>query len=123
MINKVILLGRLGKDPDMRYTDNGAAVTRISVATERRWKDDQGKDHKETEWHQVVAWNSLAEACNNYLVKGRLVYIEGRLQTREFVVDDEKRKQTVIVAEEVKFIDREKLPARQSAQVDEEPAL
>lgn len=118
MLNKVMLIGRLGRDPELRFTQNGVAVTRMSIACERRWRDDQGEQHKEVEWVNVVAWQQLAEACNEYLQKGRLVYIEGRLQTRDW--EDEsgvKHSQTVIVAEEVKFIDRD--AKRTKAEVEE----
>jgi single-strand DNA-binding protein len=76
VVNKVILVGRLGRDPEMRHTPQGTAVTSMSVATDRTWRDAEGTEHKETEWHSVLAWNKLAEACNQYLAKGRLVYCE-----------------------------------------------
>jgi single-strand DNA-binding protein len=106
MVNKVILLGRLGKDPEMRYTAQGAPVTAFSLATERTWKDAEGTDHKETEWHQVVAWHKLAEACYQYLKKGSLVYLEGRLHTRDWE-DGNKvtHRRTEVIAEGVKFLD------------------
>ena len=72
----------LGKDPEMRYTPQGSAVTTLSLATSRTWRDAGGAQHKDTEWHAVVAWNKLAEVCNQHLAKGRLVYVEGRRQTR-----------------------------------------
>jgi single-strand DNA-binding protein len=106
MVNKVILLGRLGKDPEMRYTPQGSPVTTFSLATERVWHDQEGKEHRETEWHNVVAWNKLAEACNQYLKKGSLVYLEGRLHTRTW--EDEQKvthRWTEVIAEEVKFLD------------------
>ncbi len=83
-VNKVILLGRLGKDPDMRYTPSGVAVATISLATDLVWKDQEGNQKQQTEWHRVVAWRKLAEIVGNYLKKGSLVYIEGRLQTRSW---------------------------------------
>jgi len=81
-VNKVILLGRLGKDPELKYTPSGAAVTTFSIATDLAWKDQEGNQKQVTEWHRVVAWRKLAEIVGNYLKKGSLVYIEGRLQTR-----------------------------------------
>jgi single-strand DNA-binding protein len=83
-VNKVILLGRLGKDPELRYTPSGAAVVSFSVATDLTWKDQDGNQKQQTEWHRVVAWRKLAEIVGNYLKKGSLVYIEGRLQTRSW---------------------------------------
>jgi single-strand DNA-binding protein len=106
MVNKVILLGHLGKDPEMRYTPQGHAVTTFSVATQRTWTDGDGQPQKETEWHQVLAWNTLAEACNGYLIKGSFVYIEGRLHTRAWEDDNQVRHwRTEVIADEVKFLD------------------
>ncbi len=83
-VNKVLLLGRLGKDPDMKYTPGGAAVATFSVATNLVWKDQEGNQKDQTEWHRVVAWRKTAEIASNYLKKGSQVYIEGRLQTRSW---------------------------------------
>jgi single-strand DNA-binding protein len=79
MYQKLIIVGRLGKDPEMRFTPTGAAVTTFSVATDRQWTDGAGKPAKETTWFRVQAWNKLAESCNSYLQKGKLVMVEGRL--------------------------------------------
>ena len=84
MINKVILIGNLGSDPEMRYTQSGTAVATLSVATSRRWKDKEGNQQDETEWHRVIVWAQSAEFCSNYLSKGSKVYVEGRLQTRKW---------------------------------------
>ena len=84
MINKVILIGNLGSDPEMRHTTSGTAVATLSVATSRKWKDKDGSSQEETEWHRVVVWSKSAEYCGNYLMKGSKVYIEGRLQTRKW---------------------------------------
>lgn len=83
-VNKVILLGRLGKDPELRYTPSGAAVANFNMATDMSWKDQEGNQKQVTEWHRVVAWTKLAEIVGNYLKKGSLVYVEGRLQTRSW---------------------------------------
>jgi single-strand DNA-binding protein len=83
-LNRAQLIGRLGKDPEMRYTKQGTAVTSFSVATGGKWTDRDGNERDDTEWHRVVAWNKLAEICNQYLSKGKQVYIEGRLQTRKW---------------------------------------
>lgn len=97
-INKVILVGRLGRDPELKYTASGTPFCRFSIATDESWSDKgSGEKQTKTEWHNIVVWNKLAEICNNYLTKGKQVYIEGSLQTREW--DDKegvKRKTTEI---------------------------
>jgi single-strand DNA-binding protein len=101
-LNKVMIIGHLGRDPEMRYTPSGRPVTTFSVATTRTWHSADGERHEETEWFNVVAWGSLAEICNQYLRKGQQVYIEGRLQTRRWD-DEEGRKHfaTELVAREM----------------------
>lgn len=84
MVNKVILIGNLGGDPDVRYTRSGTAVATMNLATNRRWKNSSGEYQDETEWHRVVAWARTAEYCGNYLSRGDRVYVEGRLQTRKW---------------------------------------
>ena len=84
MINKVILVGNLGADPELRYTPSGVAVATLRMATSRRWKDRDGNMQDETEWHRVIVWNKSAEFCGNYLSKGSKIYVEGRLQTRKW---------------------------------------
>ena len=84
MINKVILVGNLGADPELRYTQSGTAVATLRVATNRRWKDRDGNQQDETEWHRVIVWAQSAEFCGNYLSKGMKVYVEGRIQTRKW---------------------------------------
>jgi single-strand DNA-binding protein len=105
-INKVIIIGRLGNDPEVRYTPSGSAVARFSVATSEEWKDKVSGEKKErTEWHRVTAWGKLGEICGEYLAKGRQVYVEGRLQTSSY--DDKdgvKRYSTEIVASDVQFL-------------------
>jgi single-strand DNA-binding protein len=102
-INKVILVGRLGKDPELKYTASGTPFCRFSMATDDVWNDKgSGERQERTEWHNIVAWDRLAEICNQYLTKGKLVYIEGSLQTREW--DDQegnKRKTTEIRARDM----------------------
>jgi len=83
-LNKVMIIGHLGRDPEMRYTPSGKPVTTFTVATGRLWKSSDGEQHSETEWFNVVAWGNLAERCKNYLSKGQQVYVEGRLQTRKW---------------------------------------
>ena len=84
-LNKVMIIGHLGRDPEMRYTPSGRPVTTFSVATNRSWSTADGERRTDTEWFNVVTWNKLAEICNQYLTKGQQVYIEGRLQTRRWV--------------------------------------
>ena len=107
-LNKVTIIGNLGKDPEMRFTPNGAPVTSFSIATNRtRAAGADGERRVDTEWFSVVAWNKLAEICNQYLGKGSLVYIEGRLQTRSWDGQDgQKHSRTEIVANDVQFLDR-----------------
>ena len=91
-VNKVILLGRLGKDPELKYTPSGQAVTKFSLATSERWKDkNSGEFQERTEWHNVVCWAKLAETASQYLTKGSSVYLEGRMQTRSWEDKENKR--------------------------------
>ena len=105
-VNKVILVGRLGQDPELRYTPDGTAVANFSIATSIEWKDrDSGGKKEKTEWHRIVAWRRLGELCGEYLAKGRQVYIEGRLQTRDWQDrDGNKRYTTEVVATEIQFL-------------------
>lgn len=84
MVNKVILVGNLGADPEIRYTQSGTAVASLRLATSRKWKDRDGNVQDETEWHRVIVWAQQAEYCSNYLSKGSKIYVEGRLQTRKW---------------------------------------
>ena len=99
-VNKVILIGRLGRDPEVRYTPSGVAVANFSIATSEEWKDkDTGEKQERTEWHKIVAWRRLGEICGEYLHKGKEVYIEGKLQTRPWEDrDGNKRYTTEVVA-------------------------
>jgi len=104
-VNKVILIGNLGADPDMRYTPSGQGVCELRIATSESWNDKNGQRQERTEWHRVVVWGKRAEVCSKYLSKGRQVYIEGRIQTRSY--DDkegQKRYITEVIAQEVVFI-------------------
>ena len=105
-INKVILVGNLGQDPEVKYTAGGAAVTTLSVATSESWKDkDTGQDQEKTEWHRVVLWRRLAEIAGEYLKKGSKVYIEGQLQTRKWEQDGQTRYTTEVVGRDMQFLD------------------
>jgi single-strand DNA-binding protein len=94
-LNKVMIIGNLGREPEMRYTPSGRPVTTFSVATSRSWNTSEGEKHVETEWFNVVAWSNLAEICKQFLTKGQQVYIEGRLQTRHWD-DQEGNKHTSV---------------------------
>lgn len=105
-INKVILVGNLGQDPEVRFTAGGAAVTTLSLATSESWKDkESGQDQEKTEWHRVVLWNRLAENAGEYLKKGSKVYIEGQLQTRKWEQDGQTRYTTEVIGRDMQFLD------------------
>lgn len=104
-VNKVIIVGNLGRDPDLRQTESGNAVCRLNVATTRTWKNSQTNEtQQETEWHRVTVWGKRAENCAKYLEKGRQVYIEGRLRTSSYEKNGERQYSTEIVADEVQFL-------------------
>jgi single-strand DNA-binding protein len=105
-LNKVLLIGNLGKDPELRYTPGGQAVATFSLATSDSWKDKDGNQQERTEWHNIVAWQRLAEICGEYLKKGKKIYLEGRIQTRNYE-DKEgvKRYFTEIIADELIMLD------------------
>ena len=106
-MNKMIVIGNVGRDPEMRYTPNGNPVTEFSVATNRRWNSADGEQHEETEWFRVNTWNRLAETCNQYVTKGMKVYVEGRLQSRPWLGNDgQPRAGNEISATEVRFLTR-----------------
>ncbi len=96
-VNKVILIGNLGRDPEIRYTRDGTAAANLNLATSDSWKDSQGQRQERTEWHRVVAWDKLAEIAKEYLAKGKQVYIEGRLQTRSWEDKDGHKRYTTEV--------------------------
>ena len=105
-INKVILVGRLGRDPEVRYTPSGVTVANFSVATSEEWKDrDTGQKQERTEWHKIVAWRRLGEICGEYLKKGSQVYVEGRLQTKSWEDrDGNKRYTTEVIAQNMQML-------------------
>ena len=107
-LNKVMIIGNLGSEPEMRFTPNGNPVTSFRVATNRVYTTPEGERKEETEWFAVVAWGKLAEQCNQFLTKGRLVYAEGRLHTRSWESQDgQKHYRTEIIASRVTFLDRQ----------------
>lgn len=105
-LNKVMLIGRLGQDPELKYTQSGIAVVGFSIATGMKWKDQEGNWQEKTEWHNLKAWRGLAETCSNYLKKGSKVYVEGRLETSNW--EDENKKKhykTEIVIDDMIMLD------------------
>ena len=106
-INRVILIGNLGADPEVRSTSNQQSVTQFNLATSESWVNRKGERQEKTEWHRVVVWGKLAETCAKYLAKGRQVFVEGRLQTRSWETDQgQKRFTTEVVANQVLFLGR-----------------
>ncbi len=106
-LNKVMIIGNLGRDPEMRYTPSGKPVTSFSVAVSRSWVKPEGDRTETTDWFNVVAWGRLAEICSQYLTKGSLVYVEGRLETRSWEADNgQKHFRTEVVASDVNILDK-----------------
>ena len=103
-VNKVIIVGRLGQDPEMKAVGQGSTVTRLNVATSETWVGKDGQKQEKTEWHRITVWGKLAEICGKYLAKGRQVYVEGRLQTRSWEDNGQKKYATEIVASTVQFL-------------------
>jgi single-strand DNA-binding protein len=114
-LNKVMIIGNLGRDPEMRYTPSGRPVTSFSVAVSRSWTSPDGERHEETEWFNVVAWSNLAETCKQYLTKGQQVYIEGRLQTRRWEDAEGKKHSAVeVVADRMIMLGERPRPSLES---------
>ncbi len=122
-VNKVILIGRLGRDPEIKYTPSGAPVAKFSIATDEVFKDRSGEQQKRTEWHNIVAWNKLAEICGEYLTKGKQVYIEGSIRSRQWE-DQQGNKRTSyeIVAREMRMLGSKADSERAVAAAAERPA-
>ena len=105
-VNRAILIGRLGRDPELKFTPAGKAVTNFTMATSENWKDDSGERQERTEWHRIVIWGKLAEVAAKYLTKGSQIYIEGKMQTREWTDKDGQKKYTTeIVANNMTMLD------------------
>ena len=120
-LNKVMIIGRLGRDPEMRYTPSGRPVTTFSVATSRTWNTSDGERRIETEWFNIVSWGNLAEICKQYLTKGQQVYIEGRLQSRTWD-DDKGNKHTsveIVASEMIMLGDRREVENPTESEVNE----
>ena len=116
-LNKVMIIGNVGNEPEMRFTTSGKPVTTFSVATNRVYPSAEGERKEETEWFNIVVWNKLAELCNKFLGKGRLVYVEGRLRTRSWDGQDgQKHYRTELIAEQVTFLDKSGQPLDNAAQ-------
>ena len=121
-LNKVILIGYLGKDPEVKYSQGGAPVATFSMATSESWNKD-GQRQERTEWHNIVAWNKLADICKQYLSKGRQVYIEGRIQSREYTDrDGNKRRVTEIIASHMVMLGSRGDGGQRSAEPGQKPA-
>ena len=122
-LNRVQIIGRLGKDPETRTTKNGAAVVSFSVAVDRMWKSRDGESRKETDWFNVEAWGKLGQICQKFLGKGRLVFIEGRLLTTRWENEGEVRYFTKVVASSMQMLDRPKEVEEHEAEIPHEAAL
>lgn len=118
-LNKVMIIGNLGRDPEMRYTPSGKPVTSFSVAVSRSWVKPEGERTETTDWFNIVAWGRLAEICSQYLTKGSMVYVEGRLETRSWEGENgQKHFRTEVVASDVNILDRRGRPGEESAALD-----
>jgi len=123
-LNKVMIIGRLGRDPEMRYTPSGKPVTSFSMATSRSWVNAEGERREDTEWFNVVAWGNLAEICKQHLTKGQQVYVEGRLQTRGWEDQDRKKHyRTELVASEMIILGDRRGPAAAEESLADEAAF
>ena len=123
-VNKVILVGNLGKAPEMRYTPQGTAVCTFSLATSERYKDRDGQQQEKTEWHNIVAWRGLAEICGKYLEKGKQIYIDGKIQTRSYDDrDGNKRYITEIVADNMQMLGSKGAASPPAPAAEPPPAL
>jgi single-strand DNA-binding protein len=121
-VNKVILVGNLGSDPELRFLPSGSAVANFSIATNEKWRDKDGNKQERVEWHRIVVWNTLAEICTQYLHKGSSVYIEGKLQTREWEdKDGNKRWTTQVVGWSVQFLDPANKVAQRKVDLSQRP--
>jgi single-strand DNA-binding protein len=123
-VNKVILIGNLGRDPDLRYLPSGEPVVSFSLATSFRWKDKNGQMQERTDWHKIVVFRKLAEICNEYLKKGSPVYVEGRIQNRSWEdKDGNKKYSTEIIAQSVQMLGRKGEPAAEGPEEIAEPLV
>ena len=114
-LNKVQLIGNIGKDAELKYTPSSVAVASFSVATSEQWKDDAGNKQEKTEWHNIVAWRKLAEICGEYVKKGGKIYVEGKLSTRTYEKDGVKQYRTEIVADNIILLSGEAKPKQEES--------
>ncbi len=122
-MNKVLLIGRLGKDPEVRYTPDGTMVTNFSMATDEYRKDKNGEKVQRTEWHRIVTFGKLAEICGNYLAKGKMVFVEGRIQTKSWEdKEGNKRYTTEIIASDMRMLDSKGTGKSQDTHADVTPS-
>lgn len=119
-LNKVVLIGQLGKDPDVRTLENGVVVSKFPLATTESYKDKEGNRKEQTEWHNIVLWRGLAEIAQKYLHKGNLVYIEGKLQNRSWETDGQKKYITEIVAENMILLERKNTTEKGDVHISED---
>lgn len=123
-LNRVQLIGNLTRDPELRYTPNGTAVCSFGLATNRSWTTDTGEKHEESEFHKIVAWNKLAELCSQFLVKGRKVYVEGRLSTRSWQAQDgQQRSSTEVVIDDMILLDAKRTGREEASTVGEDAGV
>ena len=119
-LNRVQLIGNLTRDPELRYTPNGTAVCSFGLATNRSWTTDTGEKHEESEFHNIVAWNKLAELCSQFLSKGRKVYVEGRLSNRTWTAQDgQQRNRTEVVIDDMILLDSKRPAGDEAHKVEE----
>ncbi|MGB9617961.1 MAG: single-stranded DNA-binding protein [Desulfomonilaceae bacterium] len=122
-LNKVMLLGYLGRDPEVRYTSSGRAVATFTLATSQRWKDQDGTEQERTEWHRIVAWGKLGEICSEYLSKGKQIFLEGRIQSREWEDQDGNKRTTYeIVANDIIMVGSAGAQQARSEEIPRKPA-
>jgi single-strand DNA-binding protein len=122
-VNRVFLIGNVGRKPELRRTQSGTAVVNFSIATTERWKTKDGQDQERTDWHRISAWGKLAEICDQFIDKGRQVFVEGKIQTKEYEKDGQKRTAVEILATSILFLGRPTRPHETPAENDGFSAL
>jgi single-strand DNA-binding protein len=122
MLNKVMVIGRLGKNPEIRYTNDGKAVCSFSVATTEYWRDKQGQKQEKTEWVNVVAWERLADQAQSFLSKGSILYVEGKLSTKSWEQEGQKKYKTEVIASQFRFLDSRQSEPQNNQVKEDQPA-
>ena len=120
-LNKIQLIGRIGKNPDLKYSQSNKAIVNLSIATTESWKDKNGEKQEKTEWHRIVMFGKQAETCEKYVKKGMLLYIEGRLQTRTYEKEGQTHYITEIVANNFQFLEKRQAGTQATPQVESNP--